>query len=119
MQFWALTISLALAGVGHAAPFTKGANLTPTRSLDDRAMSAVQIIEAIMPSSTSCSDRGDECTTATEAAPFLIYGMAKYGVYSPVEMAGILALIAYESGELQYKKNTNQASNPGRGTANM
>lgn len=109
MQLCTLTVALALAGVGLALP---------TQTLTRRS-SAVQIIETIMPSSTSCSGRGDECTTATDAAPYLIDSMAEYGIGSPVEMAGILSIIAYESGEMQYKKNTNQAANPGRGTANM
>lgn len=118
MQLSTLTATLALAGAGLALP-TGNANLTPSTTLNKRATSAVGIIEAIMPSSTSCSGRGDECTTATDAAPYLIDSMAEYGIGSAVEMAGILALIAYESGEMQYKKNTNQAANPGRGTANM
>ncbi|KAF3768711.1 hypothetical protein M406DRAFT_223362, partial [Cryphonectria parasitica EP155] len=80
--------------------------------------SAASVIEAIMPSSVSCSGRGDECTTAAVAGPLLADAMTTYSITSGVEQAGILALIAYESDELQYKKNTNQDANLGRGTAN-
>lgn len=116
MQSRILTAAIALASVGLALP-TKGDNLIPTRTLDKRDVAAT--IAAIMPSSTSCSGRGDECTTAEDAVEYLTGSMAEYHVTTSIEQAGILALIAYESGEMQYKKNLDQAAQPGRGTANM
>lgn len=83
-----------------------------------RASSAVSIIEAIMPLSTSCAGRGTECDTATQAAPFLISAMQQYGVRTAGEIAGLLSLVAYESVQMQYKHNVSPGR-PGQGTSNM
>lgn len=118
MHMQTLLAALALAGSALARPTirTVGEIVAPTRALNKR--SAASVVEAIMPSSTSCAGRGDECTTAAAAGPLLADAMSTYSITNGVEQAGILALIAYESNELQYKKNTNQDSNLGRGTAN-
>lgn len=72
-----------------------------------------------MPLSSSCADRGDECVTAEVAAPYFVSGMNHYGVSTAIEQAGILALVAYESGQMQYKINTNSANAAsGQGTSN-
>ncbi|CAN8100587.1 unnamed protein product [Discula destructiva] len=113
----ALALALALAGVGLALP--TGNHALPARALGKRGWFSTAVIEAIMPKSTSCDNRGDECTTGAVAAQYLHRAVLKYGVTTDIEKAGIAALIAYESGELQYKKNLDQAAQPGRGTANM
>lgn len=120
MQVTTLVASLALVGFSMARPTLRavGDLVEPSRINLLSKRSAASVIESIMPKSTSCSSRGDECTTAEVAGPYLAESMATYNVTTGVEQAGILALIAYESGELEYKKNTNQDANEGRGTAN-
>lgn len=116
MQLQTITAALALAGVGLSLP-TRVDSLTPTRTWDKRDVAST--IVAIMPSSTSCDGRGDECTTAEDAVEYLTGSMAQYDISTAVEQAGLLALMAYESVEMQYKKNLDQAAQTGRGTANM
>lgn len=89
-----------------------------TRTLPRRGTGA-ETIAAIMPLSTSCAGRGDECVTAEVAAPYLASGLDHYGVTTAIEQAGILALVAYESVEMQYKRNTNTAAAAGgQGSSN-
>lgn len=117
MHLQTLTTSLALAGTALSLPVGEN-SLTPTRTVGKR--SAASIIEAIMPSSTSCVGRGSECTTADDAGPYLADSMAHFGITSGIAQAGILSLIAYESLELQYKTNQNaEQKAAGRGTSNQ
>lgn len=116
MQLDRITIALVVAGLGSALPTGGDLNFAPIHTLGKRGSASV--IEAIMPSSSSCDGRGDECTTAEVAGPVLADSMSHFGVTAGVAQAGILSLIAYESNELQYRKNLNQDTNPGRGTAN-
>lgn len=116
MQLQIVTAALALAGVGLSLP-TGVNDQTPTRTWDKRNVAST--IVAIMPSSTSCDGRGDECTTAEDAVEYLTGSMSQYSVSTAVEQAGLLSLIAYESVEMQYKKNLDQAAQTGRGTVNM
>jgi hypothetical protein len=44
--------------------------------------------------------------------------MTKYGLAKPMEQAGVLALIAFESRQMQFKKNLVNAA-AGQGTSNM
>lgn len=86
---------------------------------DSNSGAAAATVMAIMPQSVSCAGRGDECTTAAVAAPYLVDAMYEYGVVTGYEQAGILALIAYESVEMRYKVNQNAANRAaGQGTAN-
>lgn len=87
-------------------------------SSSSSAITAATIV-AIAPLSVSCDGRGDECANATLAAPFLAASLDDYAVESAYERAGVLALIAYESVELQYRTNQNAEQKMlGRGTAN-
>lgn len=110
-----ITASLALLGTALSLPTGEQAR-TPTRTVVKRGAAA--IVEAIMPSSTSCSGRGDECTTAEVAGPYLADSMSYFDITSGIAQAGILSLVAYESNELQYRKNLDQSSQLGRGTVN-
>lgn len=116
MHMQTLTATLALAGTALSLPTGEQALLKPSRTVARRGAAAV--VEAIMPSSTSCSGRGDECTTADVAGPVLADSMSHYGIASGIAQAGILSLVAYESNELQYRKNLDQSSQLGRGTVN-
>jgi hypothetical protein len=86
--------------------------------------SAVSILQAIMPSSTACPPSlAPDCSTATQAAPLLIDAMQAYGVKTAGEIAGILALVGFESNQMQYRHNVaggpDGKGNPGQGTSNM
>lgn len=112
MQFQYLTTLLAFTGAALALPTA----ITPTKSLNKRL--TTQAITEIMPSSASCSGRGDQCRTAAQAAPLFEKAFSDYGIEKDVEKAGILALVAYESLEMQYSKNLVNAA-AGQGTSNM
>jgi hypothetical protein len=112
MHFRYLTTLVALAGAALALPTAT----TPTKTLGKRE--ATQVLLTIMPSSSSCDGRGDECRTAVQAGSYLVQAMTKYGLAEPVEQAGVLALIAFESKQMQYKKNLVNAA-AGQGTSNM
>lgn len=118
MHLQTLTTTLALAGVGMSLPTTSGNNQESAAApLPLSKRSAADTILMIMPTSGSCSGRGDECVTADVAAPYLVSGMTHYSVSTAMEQAGILSLVAYESNEMQYKKNLNNAAS-GQGTSN-
>lgn len=110
--------SLVLAGTAVALPHVQQQASTKSPVRRDGG-SAADTLVLIMPSSASCEGRGDECATAELAAPYLVESMRKYEVATGYEQAGILSLIAYESVELQYRKNQNPTQLAlGRGTAN-
>lgn len=81
-------------------------------------LSAVPIIEKIAPKSKSCTTNSTDCRTASQAAPFIALGMWEYRIFSTREMAAVVSLIAFESGDFQYKRNM-FPGRPGQGTANM
>lgn len=76
------------------------------------------ILVEIMPLSSSCEGRGGECRTAEQALPYFNKAMSKYNTTLDVEKAGILALVGFESADMQYKRNQNNAAN-GQGTSNQ
>lgn len=84
--------------------------------------SAASQILAIAPTSNTCSgaDFSSECETAATAAPYLIQAMQTYSIYSPSEIAAVLSLVAYESGDFKYAINHYPSpGRPGQGTRNM
>ncbi|KAK8085620.1 hypothetical protein PG997_006891 [Apiospora hydei] len=104
MQF-TYAASLLLAGLAAASP------------IERRGGSAVDMVLAIAPGSKSCDGSAD-CRTAQQAAPFMIQSFQDYKVYAAGQIAGVLALMAYESGDFKYKHNVSPGR-PGQGTANM
>lgn len=84
--------------------------------------SAAAQLLAIAPTSNTCDGASfpSECATAEQAAPFLVSAMAKYGITSPSEIAAVLSVIAYETGDFKYNINHFPApGRPGQGTRNM
>ncbi|KAI0485168.1 hypothetical protein GGR56DRAFT_62317 [Xylariaceae sp. FL0804] len=79
---------------------------------------AADLIAAVAPASTSCSSASSQCRTAAQAAPYFIEAFAKYKLLAPGQIAAVLALTAYESGDYVYKVHLGD-SNPGQGTSNM
>ncbi|KAJ4135515.1 hypothetical protein NW765_009487 [Fusarium oxysporum] len=98
--------------------FTTLSLIASLASLSAASLSAVPIIEAIAPKSKICPTGNKECRTATQAAPFIISSFQSRQIYSPAEIAAVLALMAFESGDFQYKRN-HYPGRPGQGTANM
>lgn len=115
MHVHMFSTALAFAGTALALPTMEETRI-PTRTVSKRGAAAV--VEAIMPKSTDCSSRGDECATADVAGPVLADSMTHFGITSGAAQAGILSLVAYESNELQYRKNLDQSAQLGRGTVN-
>lgn len=84
---------------------------------------AAAIVKQIAPNAENCAS--SECRTAEQAAPFIAQSMYDYKVFTTPEMAAIISLMAFESGDFKYKLNLQyQADNTdpqhiGQGTANM
>ncbi|KPM41072.1 hypothetical protein AK830_g5482 [Neonectria ditissima] len=81
-------------------------------------LNATTIVADIAPGSDACAAANKDCRTAAQAAPFIAAAMAKYKVYSVQQMAAVIALMAFESGDFAYKHNVSPGR-PGQGTANM
>lgn len=111
----ALAATLALAGSAAASPLK-------TRDLVAADLVAADIVAYIAPTSTSC-ETTDECRTNEQIGPLLVQAMFKNEIYDPAAMASILALIAFESGDFKYKRNTQYDGDDelhwGQGTSNM
>jgi hypothetical protein len=98
-----------------------GAPTPPGKTLTTRAVkNAVENILDIAPSTSSCAGASfpEECRTAEQAAPFLLQAVQDYKLNSMGEIAAILSLLLFESGELKYNKN-HFPGRPGQGTRNM
>jgi hypothetical protein len=109
MRFQTVTALLALAAASTVA--------TPM-PVFTRDTSAAELIAKIAPGSLSCRAGEPECRTNTQAAPFLIASMQRYGLTTYPEIAASLALMAFESVDFRYKRNVSPGR-PGQGTANM
>lgn len=107
-----------IAAIMLLASNTIAAPLATSHKFTARDDSAAAIVAKIAPGASSCAGSDNECHTAETAAPYLITAMSKYGVTSPGEIAGVLALMAYESVDFKYKHNVSPGR-PGQGTANM
>ncbi|RMJ18894.1 hypothetical protein CDV36_001432 [Fusarium kuroshium] len=79
---------------------------------------AAPIIEHAAPKSVKCDAKNEECRTAKQAAPHIVQGLFDHGIYDVKEMAAVISLMAFESGDFQYKRNK-FPGRPGQGTANM
>lgn len=112
-------ITLALGTLitfGVAAPV----DIQPRLFTRAASGSAVTMLEQIAPTSNSCNGAPftSECETASTAASFLISAMVQYEIYSPAEIAALLSLIAYETGDFKYAIN-HYPGRAGQGTRNM
>lgn len=111
---------LASAAYTYAIPIsTSSFSHLPPRAAG--ASAASQLLE-IATTSNTCSGAPfpSECATASQAAPYLISAMSTYSVTSLPEIAALLSLIAYETGDFKYAINHYPApGRPGQGTRNM
>lgn len=105
---------LATMAYASVLPIISFSLLTP------RAATAVDQILAIAPTSNTCSGAPvpDQCATNAQAAPYLISAMAKYEIFSVPEIAAVLSVVAFESGDFKYNTNV-YPGRPGQGTRNM
>ena len=81
-------------------------------------LDAVTIVQQIAPNANNCPSGNTDCRTAEQAAPFIAEAMVTHQIYSVNQMAAVIALMAYESDDFQYKHNVSPGR-PGQGTANM
>ncbi|KAI1661067.1 hypothetical protein F4813DRAFT_273904 [Daldinia decipiens] len=100
---------LLLAGQALAAPRV----VHEIRDLQ----TAAAIIAQVAPSTVDCA-AGGECVKSDVIGPLLVQAMLQYGIYNPAQMAGIVALTAFESVEYTFKHNVSPGR-PGQGTSNM
>jgi len=118
--------SAALAVTGLAALSTALPSLpirfgTTSSGIAKRdATPAADIVLAIAPKSGDCTNApfADECATNVQAARPLVDAMAAYGIYNPAQIAAVLSVMAFESGDFKYNKNHNPGR-AGQGTRNM
>ncbi|KAE8449203.1 hypothetical protein EG329_008370 [Mollisiaceae sp. DMI_Dod_QoI] len=88
-------------------------------SARDGSSAAGQLLQ-IAPTSGTCAGApvAAECETNVQAAPYLISAMSEYNITTAPEIAAVLSVIAYESGEFKYNIN-HFPGTPGQGTRNM
>lgn len=110
-MYTANLLIILLGGLATASPLQ-------VRQQTNNNNTLIEAIKTIMPSSNSCAGAPgppDDCRTAEQAAPFIAKSSAGLG---PGELAGTLALIGLESGDLKFKHNVSPGR-PGQGTAGM
>ncbi|KAK7397541.1 hypothetical protein QQX98_013097 [Neonectria punicea] len=98
--------------------FTTPFLLLALTNLATCTLNAATIVAEIAPGSESCASDKPDCRTAAQAGPLIAQAMAKYKVYSVQQIAAVIALMAFESGDFAYKHNVSPGR-PGQGTANM
>jgi hypothetical protein len=117
MQLPVITAAiLAMATLTTSTPIPQPSFLTPRAPGD----SAVSMLLEIAPTSNTCAGAPvpSECATATQAAPYLITAVSQYGITSAPEIAALLSLIAFETGDFKYNIN-HYPGRAGQGTRNM
>lgn len=77
----------------------------------------VNQLVAISPKSTTCAgaEFPAQCRTAAQAVPAIVSSFATYGITSPAEMAAVVGIMAFESGDFKYNINYTPG-NPGQGS---
>jgi hypothetical protein len=111
----ATTIAL-FTGLASAIAIPSASFLAPRAGSE----SAASQLLAIAPTSMTCDGAPfpSECATAEQAAPLLIAAMQTYGITSPPELAALLSVIAFETGDFKYNIN-HYPGRAGQGTRNM
>ncbi|KAL0938871.1 uncharacterized protein CTRU02_205481 [Colletotrichum truncatum] len=122
MHFTNLLPMAAFAGLALASPVkVRNANTTPAPSAG--SLLTKDVILKVAPKSASCAgvtDFAEECATADEAVKFLPDALDKYNITSPGEIAGVLSLMALETGEFRFERNHfPKPGRPGQGTRNL
>ncbi len=105
----ALTLLSCLIGT-HAMPYGHCRNKT--------LVTEEQVL-AIAPNSSTCEGDSfpEECKTASQITPFINEGLARYGVTHPGEIAALLSLMAFETGDFKFNKNHfPEPGRPGQGS---
>ncbi|KAI0815466.1 hypothetical protein GGR55DRAFT_347328 [Xylaria sp. FL0064] len=106
----AISTGIALAGFVSAAPMDLVAR---------DGKSAAQLIGEVSPNSmAACPQNNADCRTNEDAAGPFIKAFKDYGLMSAGQIAAVLALTAFESGDYRYKHNISPGR-PGQGTSNM
>lgn len=92
-----------------------------THDIVSRDNSAADILLKIAPTSNTCSGAqySTECATNVQAAQYLPSAMSTYNISNTWEMAAVLSLIAFESGDFKYNIHHFPSAVAGQGTRNM
>jgi hypothetical protein len=100
------TIYLLLLGATASASAIPASSFSPLSSRQ-AGTSAASMLLIIAPTSRSCGSApaASECATNVDATPYLIKAISDYSITSPPEIAAVLSLIAYESGDFKYNIN--------------
>ncbi|KAF2675116.1 hypothetical protein BT63DRAFT_28936 [Microthyrium microscopicum] len=109
----------AAAPVSSAAPVAPAAPAavaSPAPAAGAGGLTAAQLLIA-MPGSSTCSGKPTGCLTNTIAAPLLASGFSKYGLNSKGAQAAALAIISFESNDMEY--DTNLVNTGTQGTFNQ
>jgi hypothetical protein len=101
--------SIVCAGLTAATPVALRARVVPV---------GVDEVGRIANEAAAACNVEDECRTKEQAAPLLDAAMKRYELCSAGEVAGVLALTAFESVHYQHKRNVSPGR-PGQGTCNM
>ncbi|TQV92966.1 hypothetical protein IF1G_08269 [Cordyceps javanica] len=109
--------TLQLAGIVIAAPAPASSGTASGPPAAGPSLTA-DMIKAIAPGSASCRKDEPDARSAGQAVGFIAKSMQDNGVTDPREVAAVLSLMAFESGDFRYKRNV-FPGRPGQGTANM
>jgi hypothetical protein len=74
---------------------------------DPGCISEAQLLQ-IAPNSNTCDPAGpaaDECRTAAQAAPLICAAHKQFGINTKGEMAALVSLQAFESGQFKFDRN--------------
>ncbi|KAI1503142.1 hypothetical protein F5X99DRAFT_116854 [Biscogniauxia marginata] len=91
---------------------------TPIRARNISVTDLANKIAQIATGSETCSPGFDECRNATQIAPHFLDALNLYELQAPGQIAGIIALTAFESLNYVYKHNQNP-DHHGQGTSNQ
>ena len=108
-----LTTALLALAVTPLAAGAPAAN----KAVQDAQMKAIM---AIAPTSSTCAGAlaPYQCRTVEQAVGPIVNAFAKYNITTVGEMAAVLSIMAFESGD--FKFNVNRVPGvPGQGTRNM
>lgn len=104
MAIFSLGLILCLSVSGVFSPHAV-VNAAPNSTFE---ITEAQLLE-IAPSSRSCENMTRlplrECRTAKQAVPLFNRALRKYNVESTGEVAALISLIAFESGEFKYQRS--------------
>ncbi|KAH8929529.1 hypothetical protein BT69DRAFT_175216 [Atractiella rhizophila] len=112
-----IPLALSLFGFSFSLPLSANSARAGCANL------SVNQLLAIAPSTAVCNSSATfaaECRTADEAVPYINESFKTYAVESEGEVAALISLMLFETGNLRFEKNHFPApGRPGQGTRNL